>query len=117
MFLIKSIESVIFTASIFLLILGEALGYKSSNKKFNFCFKADWTGLFYLDNGIIIILNWDRFSMMVYFPVLLIPESVHVGVDEHNHEGEDEVEQEPDIHHLHVGGCGQVVWNIDKHGS
>ena len=53
--------------------------------------------------------------MMVYFPVIIVPKSVHVGVDQHHNEGVEQVEQEPHIHHLHVGGLGQVVAHVDKH--
>ena len=52
---------------------------------------------------------------MVYFPVIIIPESVHVGVDQNHNEGVEQVKQEPGIHHLHVGGLGQAVTHIDKH--
>ena len=31
-------------------------------------------------------------------------ESVHVGVDDHQHKGHDEVEDEPEVNHLDVGG-------------
>ena len=53
--------------------------------------------------------------MMVDLPFLVIPESVHVGVEENNDKGEEEVEEKPHIHHLHVGGLGQVVAHVDKH--
>ena len=53
--------------------------------------------------------------MMVYFPLLIIPECVHVCVYQHHNKGVEQVEQEPHIHHLHVGGLGQVVAHIDEH--
>ena len=55
--------------------------------------------------------------MMVYFPLLIIPQSIHVGVNEHHNEGIKQVEQQPHINHLHVGGLGQVVANVDEHRS
>ena len=53
--------------------------------------------------------------MMVYFPVIIIPESVHVCVDQNHNEGVEQVEQQPGIHHLHVGGLWQAVTHVDKH--
>ena len=53
--------------------------------------------------------------MMVYFPVIIIPESVHVCVDQNHNEGVEQVEQQPGIHHLHVGGLGQAVTHVDEH--
>ena len=53
--------------------------------------------------------------MVVYFPVLIIPECVHVCVYQHHNEGVEQVKQEPHIHHLHVGGLGQVVAHVDEH--
>ena len=35
------------------------------------------------------------------------PEAVHVGVQQHLQEGDEEVEDQPDLDHLHVGGEGQ----------
>ena len=65
----------------------------------------------------LIFINSDGFAMVVYFPLLVIPEGVHVGVDEYNNEGVEKVEQQPGIHHLHVGGLGQAVTHVDKHRS
>ena len=55
--------------------------------------------------------------MMVDLPLLIIPECVHVGVNQHHYEGVEQVKQEPHIHHLHVGGLWQVVAHIDEHRS
>ena len=55
--------------------------------------------------------------MMVYFPLLIIPECVHVCVYQHHNEGVEQVKQQPDIHHLHVGGLWQVVAHVDEHRS
>ena len=35
------------------------------------------------------------------------PECVHVGVEEHLCEGDEQVEDQPDLHHLHIGGGWQ----------
>ena len=73
----------------------------------------------YLNNFIIFILIFlvdsDSSSVMVYFPVLVSPECVHVGVEQHHYEGLQQVEQEPGINHLHVGSLGQAVTHVDKH--
>ena len=65
---------------------------------------------------ILFLVDLDSFAMMVDLPFLIIPESVHVGVEENNDKGEEEVEEKPHINHLHVGGLGQVVAHVDKHG-
>ena len=54
--------------------------------------------------------------MVIYFPFFIIPKSVHVGVDEDDDEGKEEVKEKPHIHHLHIGGLWQVVAYVDKHG-
>ena len=54
--------------------------------------------------------------MMVDFPLLIIPECVHVCVYQHHNEGVEQVKQQPGVHHLHVGGLGQAVTHVDKHG-
>ena len=38
-------------------------------------------------------------------------------MNEDHNEGIEEVEQQPHIHHLHVGGLGQVVAHVDEHCS
>ena len=55
--------------------------------------------------------------MMVDLPLIIIPECVHVGVNQHHYEGVEQVKEEPDIHHLHVRGLRQVVANVDEHRS
>ena len=47
---------------------------------------------------------------------MIRPERVHVGVDQHLDEREQEVEDQPDVDHFNVGGLWQVVWHIDEHG-
>ena len=44
--------------------------------------------------------------MMVDLPVVITSKGVHVGVDQDHNEGVKQVEEEPDIHHFHVGGLG-----------
>ena len=53
--------------------------------------------------------------MMIDLSFIIIPESVHVGVDENHNEGVKKVEQQPYIHHLHIGGLGKVVAHVDEH--
>ena len=53
--------------------------------------------------------------MMVYLPVLVLSEGVHVGVDQDYNEGVEQVKQQPHVNHLHVGGLGQIVTHIDEH--
>ena len=53
--------------------------------------------------------------MMVDFPVFVIPESIHVSVNQDHNEGQQQVKQQPDIHHLHVRCLGQVIAYVDKH--
>ena len=36
-------------------------------------------------------------------------------MDQNNYKVQDQVEQESHIYHLHVGGLGQVIANIDEH--
>ena len=45
------------------------------------------------------------------------PEGVHIRVDENLNERKQEIEDEPDVDHLDVGGLGQVVRDIDEHGG
>ena len=58
----------------------------------------------------------NSLAVVIYFSVFIIPKSVHVGVDENDDEGKEQIKEEPYIHHLHVGGLRQVVANVDKHG-
>ena len=44
--------------------------------------------------------------MMVDLSVLVILESVHVGVEKNNDKGKEEVKEKPHINHLHVGRLG-----------
>ena len=63
--------------------------------------------------------------MVVYFPVLVNPEAVNVGVQDHlqasiqymlgrlilNHlkEGNHQIENEPNVDHLYIGCLGEVL--------
>ena len=49
--------------------------------------------------------------------ILVLPEGVHVGVDQDLDEGQQEVEDQPDVDHLDVGRFRQVVGDIDEHGG
>ena len=48
---------------------------------------------------------------------LKIPQSVHVSVNQNLNKGKQEVEYKPHVNHLDIGSLGQVVGDIDKHGS
>ena len=50
--------------------------------------------------------------MMVYFPILVTSQGVHVGVDQDNNEGVNQVKQKPDIHHFHVGSLGKLLLTL-----
>ena len=53
---------------------------------------------------------------MVVDPSFLVHlEAVHVGRHQDVVEGLDQVEEQPDVDHLDVGGFGQVVADIDEH--
>ena len=64
---------------------------------------------------IICFSNCHCFSMVVYFPIHVLPEAVHVGVDQNNNEGVEQVKQEPHINHLHVGGLWEIIAHVDEH--
>ena len=53
--------------------------------------------------------------MLVYFLIFLPSQSVHVRVQQHHNERVEQVKEEPCIHHLHVGGLGQAVTDVDEH--
>ena len=55
---------------------------------------------------------------MVHLPALplaVCPQAVHVGVEEDQDEGQEEVEDEPDVDHLDIGSGGKVITHADKH--
>ena len=64
---------------------------------------------------LIVFTDGDGFSMVIDFTLLIIPEGVHVCVEQHHDERVEQVEQQPGVHHLHVGGLGQAVTHIDEH--
>jgi hypothetical protein len=41
------------------------------------------------------------------------PESVHVGVDDHQHKRNNKVEDQPDVDHLDVGGGRQTFIHLE----
>ena len=55
--------------------------------------------------------------MVVNLTIIITPDSIHVCMEQHHYEGVQQVEQQPGIHHLHVGGLGQAVTYVDKHRS
>ena len=55
--------------------------------------------------------------MVVDLPFFIISQCVHVGMEQDDDEGQEQVEQQPHINHLHVGGLGQVVAHVDEHRS
>ena len=62
----------------------------------------------------------DCLPMMVDLPPLpislvLCPEAVHVGVEQDQQKRHQQVEDQPDVNHLHVGSGGEVVAHADKH--
>ena len=54
---------------------------------------------------------------IILIPFFIISQSVHIGVQQDDDEGVEEVEQKPHVHHLHVRGLGEVITHVDKHGS
>ena len=53
-----------------------------------------------------------------FLPLLvgISPEAVHVGVEQDQDEGHQQVEDQPDVNHLHVGCVREVVADADEHG-
>ena len=62
-------------------------------------------------------IDLNCFAMVIYFSLFIISKSVHVGVEKDNDERKEEVEEEPHVHHLHVGSLRQVVAYVDEHRS
>ena len=55
-------------------------------------------------------------SPSVSFITGFCSEGVHVGVEQDQDEGHQQVEDQPDVNHLHIGCVGQIVAHADKHG-
>ena len=55
--------------------------------------------------------------MVVDLSFIVPPETVHVRRHEYVVEGLDQVEEQPDVDHLDVGGLGEVVADVDEHRS
>ena len=55
--------------------------------------------------------------MVVDFPIIIHLEVIHVGRHQDVIEGLDQVEEQPDVDHLDVGGLGKVVADTDEHCS
>ena len=56
-------------------------------------------------------------SMVVYFTLIVHFKVVHVRRDQDVVEGLDQVEEQPDVDYLDIGGFGKVVADIDEHCS
>ena len=54
------------------------------------------------------------FTMMVNLSVLLLPESVHVGVQENHKEGKEKIENKPNINHFNVAGGWKADGGADE---
>ena len=65
----------------------------------------------------IVTTNSASDPVMVDLPLLVHLEVVHVGRHQDVVERLDQVEEQPDVDHLDVGGLGKVVANTDKHCS
>ena len=74
--------------------------------------------------------NFNGSAVVVDLPVFVVPgeifnktwtcfepEGVHVGVDQDLDEGQQEVEDQPDVDHLDVRRFRQVVRHVDEHGG
>ena len=64
---------------------------------------------------IVLVADTSRDSMMVDLPLVVHLEVVHVGRHEDVVERLDQVEEQPDIDHLDVGGLRQVLADADEH--
>ena len=65
----------------------------------------------------IVTTNSASDPVMVDLPLLVHLEVVHVGRHQDVVERLDQVEEQPDVDHLDVGGLGQVVADVDEHGG
>ena len=77
---------------------------------FNPCFSESSKSTFFLNKK-----YWQKILFALYFDCLGSPETVHVCVDEDFDEGEEQVEDQPDVDHLHVRRLRQVVRDRDEH--
>ena len=66
---------------------------------------------------LIVTTNSARDPVMVDFTLLVHLEVVHVGRHQDVVERLDQVEEQPDVDHLDVGGLWKVVADIDEHGG
>ena len=55
--------------------------------------------------------------MMIYATILIIPQKIHVGVQENFNEWKEQIEDEPDVNHLDIGGFRKVIGHADEHGG
>ena len=112
---------VLFPTSLSILLASPANLKQSRNIQYFDLFASSYLYLYGAATTMLVLVillkftNSDGFSMMIDLAIIVVPESVHVGVKQHHDEGVEQVEQQPGIHHLHVGGLGQAVTHIDKH--
>ena len=52
--------------------------------------------------------------MMIDLPVIIHPEGVHPSVEQHFHEGDQQGEDQPHIHHLYIGSGGKSSRDADE---
>ena len=78
--------------------------------------RGDWINFDH--SGFIIISPWfDGHAMMIYVTILIIPQKIHVGVQENFNEWKKQIEDEPDVNHLDRGGFRKVIGHADEHGG
>ena len=64
---------------------------------------------------IVVVADTSRGSMMVDLPLVVDLEVVHVRRHQDVVERLDQVEEQPDVDHLDIGGLWQVVADVDEH--
>ena len=68
-------------------------------------------------DSIILISDCSGNTMVVDFSFIVYLETVHVRRHQDVIEWLDQVEEQPDVDHLDVGGLGEIVADIDEHRS
>ena len=70
----------------------------------NFRLLRGWDHLY--DVGLVTTIKLDRLAVVVDLSVVVAAQAVHVRVHQHLDEGQEQVEDQPDVHHLDVGRLG-----------
>ena len=70
----------------------------------NFRLLRGWHHLY--DVGLVTTIKLDRLAVVVDLSVVVAAQAVHVRVHQHLDEGQEQVEDQPDVHHLDVGRLG-----------